>query len=296
MKFMSPLRYPGGKAKMAPFLAAVISALPKRPETYAEPYAGGAGAALHLLDEGVVERIAINDLNRGVAAFWSLAFLQTDWLVDKIWNTDASLAEWHHQREIYLDPDADSLEMGFATFYLNRTNRSGILGARPIGGLEQTVNWKIDARYNRNDIVARLKRLAQYQDRVTISAVDGREFLYLNDSKNGDVFFYVDPPYLKQGEDLYLANMTYRDHVQLAGTMQRLKSPWVLTYDHDDRVPNELYAGLQCAEFTVSHTASKQHVGTEYLVVPPHVKVESLDGFGPRVGTWLAKKKSAQMP
>lgn len=287
MKFLSPLRYPGGKAKMAPFLEAVIKSQPKRPAVYAEPYAGGAGAAFHLLMNEVVDTIALNDLNDGVASFWRALFWETERLTQAITEIPVDLVTWHRQREIYLDADADPFSRGLATFVLNRTNRSGILSARPIGGLEQTGRWKIDARFNKPSLVDRINALAEYRDNVRISQVDGKQFLADLDRARESVFFYVDPPYLKQGEDLYLANMTFSDHLDLARTLQRLRSPWVLTYDRDDRVPDELYTKHACADFTISHTAAQQHIGNEYLVVPSHVRVDALDGFGPRPGSWL---------
>ncbi|GAA1133115.1 DNA adenine methylase [Nocardioides aquiterrae] len=285
MRFLSPLRYPGGKAKMSAFLREVIELQDHRVTTYAEPYAGGAGAALYLLSQGVVGRIALNDLNIGVAGFWNAVFRESTHLCKKIESVEPTLAEWHRQREIYLDEASGSFDRGFATFFLNRTNRSGILGARPIGGLEQTGKWKIDARYNRKDLVDRIEFLAGFSSQVSITSLDGRKFIQAR--SDDEHFFYVDPPYLKQGEDLYLSNMTYADHLALARTLHEVKSPWVLTYDLDDRVPDQLYAGMPAAAFTVSHTAASQHVGGEYLIAPHHVRIDTLEGFGPRPGRWL---------
>lgn len=295
MNFLSPLRYPGGKAKMGTFLQLVLTGQSLRPTTYAEPFAGGAGAALHLLTKGVVERVALNDLNDGIASFWSAVFNDSERLLAAVLSTEVTLTTWHRQREIYLDPSREAFERGFATFFLNRTNRSGILGARPIGGLEQTGTWKLDARFNKDDLVRRIRYLAQFRDQVSITQLDGRAFLRELDDETGSTFFYVDPPYLKQGENLYLANMRYRDHVELARTLRQLKSPWVLTYDWDERIPTELYPGLPCAAFSISHTAAKQHLGMEYLVAPRHVKVDSLEGFGPRPGEWLAGRSPAEL-
>lgn len=295
MKVLSPLRYPGGKAKMAPFLERLALAQIPRPTVYAEPYAGGAGAALRLLTTGVVERIKLNDLNDGVANFWLAVFGQTDRLLQTLRAVPLTLHEWYRQREIYLDDQAEGFDRGFATFYLNRTNRSGILGARPIGGLEQTGRWKLDARFNPTALAMRIEQLATFHDRVSVTQWDGRDFLRKVDARDERVLFYIDPPYLKQGEDLYLANMTYRDHMDLARTLRTVKSPWVLTYDKDDRVPDELYSGLPCASFTVAHTAAIQHIGSEYLVVPDHVRVSHLDGFGPREGVWLEGRSPADL-
>lgn len=280
---------------MAPFLERLIAAQAKRPLVYAEPFAGGAGAALTLLATGAVERAALNDLNRGIAEFWRAIFDETDRFIEAIWSAELTLTTWHRHREAYLDEHTDPFDRGFATFFLNRTNRSGILGARPIGGLEQLGAWKLDARFNKSNLAERVANVGAFRDRVSISQLDGKDFLDRLDTERDHTLFYVDPPYLKQGEDLYLANMTYRDHINLARTLRRMRSPWVLTYDRDDRVPDELYSGLPCASFSISHTAAKQHIGSEYLVVPKSVAVDSLDGFGPRPGAWLAGRSPEEL-
>lgn len=296
MRYLSPLRYPGGKAKIAPLLSRIIASQTDRPSIYAEPFAGGAGAAFILLADDVVERVALNDLNPGIASFWRALLEETERLVAAVETAELSLATWHRQREIYLDEQSEPFDLGFAAFYLNRTNRSGILGARPIGGLEQTGRWKIDARFNRIDLIGRIRFIATFKDRVSVSQLDGRTFIRgLGEREGRGVFFYVDPPYLKQGEDLYLAAMSYRDHLELAATLNGSVSPWAVTYDKDDRVPDELYEGLPCAEFTISHTAARQHVGDEYLVVPKSLKVPALEGFGPRPGTWLRGRSPEDM-
>lgn len=272
---------------MGPFLQHLIEAQRRRPTVYAEPFAGGGGAAFHLLTEGAVSRIALNDLNPGIASFWGAVFNDTERLARKIMDVPVSIDMWHQQRQTYLKGADDPFDHGFATFFLNRTNRSGILRANPIGGLDQTGTWKLDARFNRTNLAERVRHLGTYRHQVAISQEDGRVFLRSLDSERQQTLFYVDPPYIRQGEDLYLSNMTYLDHVDLARTLQRLDSPWVLTYDRDERIPEDLYAGLPCATFTISHTAAKQHIGSEYLVVPRNVAVSSLDGFGPRPGQWL---------
>lgn len=294
MRFLSPLRYPGGKVKMAPFLSTLIADQAIRPTVYAEPYAGGAGAALHLLVCGAVDRLALNDLNPGVAAFWRAVFFETEALVERVREATPTLEEWAVQRAIYLDPHAEPFDRGFATFFLNRTNRSGILSARPIGGLEQNGTWKLDARYHSDKLAARIEFLGTLADRVDVSEQDGSEFIEALDRGPEPTLFYVDPPYLKQGEELYLADMQYTDHVKLSTVLHTVTAPWVLTYDRDDRVHQDLYAQMSCAAFTVSHTAAKQHVGGEYLVVPQHVRVTSLKGFGPRAGSWLTGRAPAE--
>lgn len=275
--FFSPLRYPGGKARVAPYIADLIRAQTPRPAIYAEPFAGGAGAALRLLVDDVVEAIVINDLDPGIAAFWRCVFQGTEELVDVIQGTPATIAEWERQRAAYLTPQGRTdIELGFAAFYLNRCNRSGILTARPIGGLDQSGTWKIDARYNRDDLINRINYLSAFRHRVTVAQQDARAFLRGLEPHADRVLVYVDPPYITQGEQLYLDKLAYSDHQELATQLIASDLRWFMTYDCDDRITDELYPDLRCARFDIAHTAQRQHVGSEYAVFSDHLAVPGL--------------------
>lgn len=277
-RYLSPLRYPGGKARLGRFIAQLIASQPRHAVQYVEPFAGGAGAALRLLFDEHVEQVVLNDLDPGIAAFWRILFQHTDELVQRIRACPVTIEEWHRQREIYLTQSTDDLELGFATLFLNRTNRSGILNARPIGGLEQAGKWRVGARFNADRLIARIRLIARYATRVTIYEEDGIAFVrrYLHDRRS---FIYLDPPYLGKGGDLYLDTLEWADHARLAKTL-RAAGSWFLTYDADSRVPKQLYRGLRCAVFGIAHTAQVQHVGREYAVFAESLHVPSLDGLG----------------
>lgn len=265
MRFLSPLRYPGGKARLAPFFARVKWAQERDLDTYAEPFAGGVGAGLQLLSQGHIKHLAINDLNPGIAAFWRSVVHAPEEFCEQIRRVDVSVGSWHHYRERYESGEGDDLELGFATFFLNRTNRSGILNARPIGGFEQTGKWKIDARFNKDGLCERVTTIARYSDRISVSQVDAVEFLKLLPAPQTTLVF-VDPPYLKQGDRLYFNRFSGSAHEQLAQELAHAEFPWILTYDADDRITNELYRGERCAEFGISHSAQVHRQGREYIV------------------------------
>jgi DNA adenine methylase len=277
-RYLSPLRYPGGKGRLASFVGSLIDGQESRPSTYVEPFAGGAGVGLRLLVNEYVDEIVINDLNPGVAAFWRAVFAAPDELLRRLAKCDVSIAEWHRQREIYLAGPDDDVDLGFALFFLNRTNRSGILDARPIGGYEQDGRWKIDARFDKTRLAERIRAVAQYESRVSVTEIDGVDLIgkYLSDSR---AFIYADPPYLQKGDHLYLDTLDWADHVRLS-TLLHKGGQWLLTYDADPRVTDDLYAGFRCAEFTLSHSAAVQHVGREYAVFSEGLSVPDLDGLG----------------
>lgn len=288
-RYISPLRYPGGKARMAPYLAQLIRSQPTRPSSYAEPFAGGAGAAVKLLVDETVKSIHINDLAPGVAAFWRSVFFNTDALVTLVKGASVTVAEWHRQRAIFDDPaDSDDVTLGFATFFLNRTNRSGILTARPIGGLDQTGNWKIDARFNREDLARRISVLGEYRRRVSVTQLDAKDFMSTIENLGSSLLTYVDPPYIVQGEDLYLDSLSYEDHAALAEYLSTTSVPWLLTYDTAEQVTAELYKGFRAAQFSISHTAQKQHVGSEYIVFSNQLLVPSLNVVRRANAQWIA--------
>ena len=277
-RYLSPLRYPGGKSRLAKFVKTLLESQSPRPTRYVEPFAGGAGVGLRLLVDELVDEIVLNDLNPGIAAFWRAVFASPDELLARLEACSVSVEEWHAQRAIYLAEPNDDVDLGFAFFFLNRTNRSGIPDGRPIGGYEQTGPWKIDARFDKAGLASRIEALSSFATRVTVCQADGIGLIkgYLNDPA---VVIYADPPYLGKGDGLYLDTLGWDDHLRLA-RMLKAGGRWLVTYDADSRVTEDLYAGLRCAEFTLSHSAAVQHVGREYAVFAPSLAIPSLEGLG----------------
>lgn len=287
-RFLSPLRYPGGKARVAPYLAALIRLQAVRPKTYVEPFAGGAGAALRLLADEVVSTIRINDLSPGIAAFWRSVFFNTEKLATKVEAAHVDLEHWHAARSVFENPTGhDDLELGFATFFLNRSNRSGILKARPIGGLEQTGAWKIDARFNRQDLAARIRHIGHYRRRVTVTQLDARELLRQLEPLGMDAFVYVDPPYIAQGEGLYLDSLSFKDHEELAEQLRASQLHWLLTYDVSEKITKDLYADMRTAQFNIAHTVQRQHVGSELAVFSDTLEVGSIELIAGANAYWV---------
>src|ERR1041384_4690370 len=175
----SPLRYPGGKSLLMRFLVEVIEANGLKKPHYVEPYAGGSGAALHLLFDEYVDQITINDADPRIQAFWHAVTEHNEQFLDRLSDIRASVAEWRRQRLIYEKRDLrKQFELGFAVFYLNRTSRSGIVrNAGPIGGHDQTGNYQIDARFYRGELIDRVARIGRYADRIQVSGMDGLALL-----------------------------------------------------------------------------------------------------------------------
>lgn len=233
--------------------------------------------------------IHLNDLNPGIAAFWNSIFKDTERFAERIERQALTIDAWHAARETYSSPKTVSeFDLGFATFFLNRCNRSGILEAGPIGGLEQKGAWKIDARYNAPELAARVRYVGSFRNRVRVTELDARAFVTELEETAPDTLVYVDPPYLVQGERLYMDSLSYADHNELASLLRESTLRWFLTYDADERITTELYKGLRCIEFSISHTASRQHVGSEYAVFSRDLTVPGIDVISRGEARWLA--------
>lgn len=278
MKFDSPLRYPGGKAALAPFIAKTIAMNDLADCAYYEPFAGGAGAALRLLREEVVSRVHINDLDPRIATFWRAAVGQSERFAAAIMSVKLNLHEWKRQRDVYLSNDASKpFELGFATFYLNRCNRSGVLsGAAPIGGYGQAGKWKLDARFYRESLAKRVLDLGRRAARIHISNMDAGRFLVEKLPRGHDrgrVFTYLDPPYWEKGGRLYFNSYSPKDHNALARYMQRQRTlKWVMSYDNAQEI-TEMYAGLAISRLSVRYSLYRVAGAQELLIAPEHLQL-----------------------
>jgi len=264
-KHYSPLRYPGGKSCLSDFLASVIKNNKIKDCTYVEPYAGGAGAALTMLFLEKVDNIIINDLDKSIYSFWRSVLNQTDAFIEKIETTKVSMKEWYKQREIYRSKNPNQLDLAFATFFMNRTNRSGIIEGGVIGGVNQTGNWLIDARFNKPALIQRIRNIASYKSRIQVTNEDGIELLK-RIHKNKNQFIYLDPPYYLKGSALYLNHYVQDNHESLAKFLNKHNNfYWVLTYDNVPEI-KALYLARQYYDFSLQYHIDLPKLGNEILV------------------------------
>lgn len=268
MVFSTPLRYPGGKGKLTNFIKLLISENNLLDGHYAEPFAGGAGIALALLLHEYVIHIHINDLNRSVYSFWYSVLNETDELCRLIQDVPVTMDEWKRQRAIQAQTNEVSLlELGFSTFFMNRTNRSGIITGGVIGGKEQTGNWKLDARYNKADLIARIKLIASYRSRITLYNQDASHFLTNTAPRFPDnTLIYLDPPYYVKGKDLYEDHYFHHDHECLARIVTNsVRQNWIVSYDFVPQIA-VMYRGFRQIDYQLSYSASKRYKGSELMV------------------------------
>ncbi len=268
MDFYSPLRYPGGKGKIANYIKLVFEKNLLLDGYYVEPYAGGASVALSLLINEYVSKIIINDFDRAIYAFWHSVIFQTDDLCSLILNTDVTIENWLHQKEVQKDKENIPLiELGFSTFFLNRTNRSGIIKAGVIGGNQQNGNYKIDARYNKTELIKRIKRIAYYRDRILLYNLDAIELI--NNISNylpEKTLIYFDPPYYNKGKELYVNHYKHEDHLLVSQMINGItKHKWIVSYDNTNEI-KELYNSKRNIEYNLKYSAVNSTEGSEVMI------------------------------
>lgn len=271
----SPLRYPGGKSCLLPLITAILQENGLKLTHYAEPYAGGASLALALLFGGHVSDIHLNDVDAGIWSLWHSILNDTDALVEMIETVDVSVPEWRNQRETYRREDlSDPLKLGFATFFLNRTNRSGIIGtAGVIGGLAQEGNYKIDCRFNKEELVRRIKRVRKYKNRIHLTRLDALQFLKCDSGLFPKrTFLAIDPPYFAKGSSLYTSFYSPHDHADVAQAILALDRPWVLTYDAAMEI-SALYKERPQFLFDIKYSLQTKRIGSELLIASSDLKL-----------------------
>lgn len=267
-RYQTPLRYPGGKQKLAPFIEELLVANNLIGCDYVEPYAGGAGVAMELLLRDRVTKVHLNDSSRAVHYFWHAILNHTEAFCRRIGSASLTIGEWRRQREILRRPDEFcSLDLGFSLFYLNRCNRSGIPTGGVIGGLKQTGKWKMDARFPKNELIRRIEAIASRKHAIKLKNWEGENFIrdYVPTLPEATLV-YCDPPYFHQGHRLYLSRYNAADHARLATVIQnRLNRPWVVSYDGVPEIL-EFYADRRSFIYDLQYNAQRVHKGKEVFV------------------------------
>ncbi|MBF2357134.1 DNA adenine methylase [Listeria welshimeri] len=267
----SPLRYPGGKTQLYQFVKEIIALNDINECTYIEPYSGGFGTGVELLLNNDVSSVVINDFDRSIYSLWFSILNHTELLIQLIEQTPISIEEWYRQKEIHEEfkECRYSIENGFSTLFLNRTNRSGIIGAGPIGGYNQEGKYKLDCRFNKTDIVNKIKNIAEQRNRIDLLQLDALQLIDLipNNYNSQDTFIFFDPPYYVQGKNLYTNFYNHENHEELAQNIASLDDYyWITTYDYSPQI-QEMYNAFpnQAFSYELLYSAQKKRKATEFL-------------------------------
>ena len=279
-RYNTPLRYPGGKQKLTPFVREVILSNDLLGGHYVEPYAGGAGVAIELLLSDAVSHIHLNDTCKGVYAFWRSVLRNSDELCGLISRSSMTVEEWKRQREVFRHPaEHDQLALGFATFFLNRCNRSGILSGGVIGGLDQTGPWKMDARFTRNELIRRVEAIALRARDITVRNIDAEDYIreYIPHLPV-NTLVYFDPPYFRKADRLYHNHYDEADHADIAKTIQaEVRLPWMVSYDSGPEIA-AFYRKRRQFTYDLQYNAAAAYKGKELIIVSDDLELPSKPG------------------
>ncbi|MDQ1163443.1 DNA adenine methylase [Chryseobacterium sp. SORGH_AS 447] len=270
MSFYSPLRYPGGKNGLYLFVSNLINENKYLGKSYAEPYAGGCGLALKLLFEGVVNEIYLNDFDNSIYSFWNSILNQADEFCNWIESLEITVDNWHYYKNILNDAhNHNPFEIAQATFFLNRTNVSGVIKGGVIGGQNQNGKYKINARFNKSKLVEKIRLIYEKRSNIHFFNLDAIDFL--NHIKSLDsIFIYLDPPYHLKGSELYLNFYKNNDHVKLFDYLNNLDLDFILSYDNSQFI-KDTYNKFKTYSFNISQSTSNK-IGEEIIIFSDNLK------------------------
>lgn len=254
----SILRYPGGKAKFAPFIAEALALNKRRPLLFVEPFCGGASVSISLLERDAVDSVALNDSDPLISSLWQVIFSEDAfWLIDQIHSVPLTLDEWKRQKSLV---PANIREGALKALYLNRTSFNGILHqAGPIGGWKQDKRT-LGVRFNRERLATRVLQLNALKSRVAVTAAQDWRQACLDLASKPGVFFYFDPPYYHKADQLYGHYFDTEQHTSFRDFLVQFEAPWLLSYDDAPEV-RKLYRPYKLAARVIDATYSAHPVG-----------------------------------
>lgn len=278
----SILRYPGGKTQLTNFVAHTLDINDVQDAIYCEPFCGGAGVALKLLLTSKAKAILLNDGDVAIYSVWAAVLNENERFIEKLKSTRVTIDEWQRQKLIYhrlIKNQSYSFDLAFSTFFLNRTNRSGIILGGPIGGINQQSNYKINCRFNIPNLLDKIEKIYKYKNSIFLYNKDGIDFIQTVLPKffNSHLFIFLDPPYLNQGKNLYKNSLSYTYHKNLASIMQEMKNIyWIMTYDDNDTIRN-LYESTKHFRYSLNYSAMTKRKQYELLFSSEITQVDSYE-------------------
>ncbi len=289
----TPMRFPGGKSKIYPLVDRIISENGLENCVYSEAFCGGAGLAIKMLIKGKVSKIVLNDADPAIYSIWDSILNHSEELCNFVNTIDLTIDEWKHQRLVYTNANSPSFELGKAAFFLNRTNRSGMLEGGVIGGQSQAGRYKMDARFNRKNLIQKIEAIAALASKIELHNLDVSDFLInvANDFPN-ESLLYLDPPYVAKGPGLYKSSFNSSKHRSLAQEVKEYQGNWLLTYDDDSLIRN-LYSPDPSWKISVGNiavgysAATSRRKAKEFLALSPALIMPDFDSLNATV------KKSA---
>ncbi|WPC08790.1 DNA adenine methylase [Globicatella sp. PHS-GS-PNBC-21-1553] len=278
----SPLRYPGGKTQLSKFLTNLIELNYMTDVIYCEPFSGGFGAGLDLLSSGHASKVIINDIDLGIYSVWFAILNDYEIFINLVKTVPVTIEEWYHQKEIYnalINTNFYSIELAFATFFLNRTNISGIIQGGPIGGRNQKSKYLIDCRYNKENLIKKIKWINSHKSKIILLNYEANELIQkvLLKIDKDKLFTFFDPPYYKQGKNLYTNFFNHENHLELKQCIELMGYfKWIVTYDNEENI-EQIYSDFPSLRYQIRYSANRVRKETELLFHSKNTIVSSFD-------------------
>lgn len=275
---ISPLRYPGSKARFYNQFRDFFCQLNLSGRRIVEPYAGSASISLSLLADGLVTSALLIERDPLIFSFWKSVFLHTDDLIESIKKVPVTMDSWSEMRKsLYVTEPDDfkTVELGLAGLFLNRTNFSGVLHAGPIGGISQSSKYTVDCRFNKDEIISRIKVISKNREKVSVVYGDAIEFLKdEKKDKKEETIYYIDPPYFKEGKKLYRHYYDIAEHTALARALAESSFDWILSYDAH-HVIEHLYADFSRIDKILRYSSKTPKQALEFLITNMDVDINN---------------------
>jgi DNA adenine methylase len=220
----SPLRYPGGKTRLAPLISELV--LNENIKEFREPMVGGGSVFLYIHTLLPNIKYIIGDIDIDVANFWLTLRDQPDELMKFLLLNKDRFIDTKSIKEFVWKEDNTSKAAKFFVY-----NRSSFSGLTYCGGLSENATKE---RFTKKSITD-LKNISEALQNVEIDCADYCRSLL----KGGkDVMVYLDPPYYSNSEsNLYKTHKQF-DHHALAIELRICKHKWMLSYDYSTTITN----------------------------------------------------------
>jgi DNA adenine methylase len=274
IELVSPFRYPGSKQALSGYFKQFLEKNGINKPHLFEIFAGGASLSLTLLSIDAVEEVTLVERDPLIYAFWKCLKRSPSELCDRIWKIQPTIDTWKRfqcYRETGAEKKHNLLDLAVAGIFFNRVNYSGILGAKPIGGMSQGSDYMIDCRWNPERTTTQICNIAKKAKRIHIASGDAVAYLRRNTSRirslgrKNKAIVYVDPPYYLQGKKLYRYYFEERQHEGLAKYLSECNLPWLTSYDNHPRI-RELFDGCKIVPIYLKYTVRQARNADELLI------------------------------
>lgn len=242
----SPLRYPGGKNRVAKML---LEHMPPHTD-YREIFAGGAAL---FFSKPRVKKNWLNDLHPGLCAFYRAVQKHFDQFAALCRQQDGSLRarfdEWAARRDL-MDATGDEMlvERAVQYYFLNRT----VWGGRVVYDPRRKSRLYFSNPSGWSNLEKKLAHLSAISEKLRGVKITCDGYQKCLAGATADTLIYADPPYFRESvghitDRLYDKSFDYDCHRKLAALLKKTKAKVMVSYDDCPEI-RELYKSWNIIE------------------------------------------------